>query len=392
MRDAAANRKMKKILIITAVGGFLPQFEMNDVRLLLQQGYEIHYASNFQNPVYELDSKALEAEGIRLHPVAIRKSPVRGLSNLKALFQIRAVLKREGIRAIHCHNPMGGVLGRIASFGLAGEQKPYVLYTAHGFHFYRGAPLLNWILYFPIERLLAGYTDCLITINHEDAERAGKWKGGRLRTIRRIPGVGVDTRRFEAPEKERRKARERLGMGEEVFHLLSVGELNRNKNHEVILRSIALLGDPDIRYGICGKGYRRAYLEKLAKKLGIAGQVTFYGFRYDIPAMLWSADLFLFPSIREGLGIAALEAMAAGVPLITSDCRGTREYMEDGVTGYVCRSGKPREYAELIRRMKESPRQARAMSAACRERAAAFDLSRTERIMREIYGAIPPFP
>lgn len=381
--------KMKKILIITTIGGFLPQFEMNDVRILMEQGYEVHYASNFANPVYELDMSALEEAGIRLHPIGIQKSPLRLGHNICALREIASIVRREGINVIHCHNPMGGALGRLAAMA-EGAVRPYVIYTAHGFHFYDGAPLLNWLLFFPAEFLLAKYTDSLITINREDNARARRYLAGRLKAVYRIPGVGVRTSRF-APEPDvRRRVRSALQIEEDTFYLLSVGELNRNKNHEVIIRAIASLKDPRICYGICGKGCRRKYLERLARKKGVEHQVRFYGFRNDIPEMLQGADCFVFPSRREGLGIAALEAMAAGLPMITSDCRGTREYMEDRVTGFVCHSGKASEYARLIRDMKDAPDGRREMSRVCRSVAEKFNLDRTDRIMREIYGSLEP--
>ena len=156
---------MKKILIITTIGGFLPQFEMNDVKLLMEQGYEIHYATNFTNPVYELNLKELEEMGIRLHPVDIQKSPLHIRQNIRALRELCAIIKTEEIRVLHCHNPMGGVLGRLAAMTMQAAVRPYVIYTAHGFHFYKGAPLLNWLLFYPAEFFLAGYTDCIVTIN-----------------------------------------------------------------------------------------------------------------------------------------------------------------------------------------------------------------------------------
>lgn len=378
---------MKKILILTTIGGFLPQFEMNDVNILLEQGYEIHYATNFDNPVYELDCRRLEEMGIRLHPVRIQKSPFRLGDNLVALKEIITIIRKEQIGVVHCHNPIGGVLGRLAGL-LAGSPAPYVIYTAHGFHFYEGAPALNWLLYYPIERLLARYTDCLVTINKEDNARARRFRAGRLKEIYGIPGVGVHTDRFEPDGNIRKQVRSSCQIGDHIFYLLSVGELNHNKNHEVIIRALALLQDPDIHYGICGKGYRREYLEKLAKNLGVENQVTFFGFRSDIPDMLQGADCFIFPSLREGLGIAALEAMAAGKPMITSDCRGTREYMRDGVTGYMAKRGSAEEYAELIRKMKKEPDRQRKMSAFCRKISADFDICRTDRIMRKVYGNI----
>lgn len=378
---------MKKVLILTTISGFLQQFEMNDVSLLQKAGYEVHYASNFDNPVYEVDRAELIEKGIRLHPITIQKSPGHIFKNIKALLQIRRIITKEHISIIHCHNPMGGVLGRLAA--ILSFQKLYILYTVHGFHFYKGAPLLNWLLYYPVEYLLAGCTDCLITINNEDYKRASRFrlrKGGR---VKKIPGVGVETRRFTGMQEVRKNVRDSLHIGEDSFFVLSVGELNHNKNHENILRAIAQLGDKQIHYGICGRGYREAYLKELAVKLGIEKQFTLFGFRTDIPEVLQGADCFAFPSKREGLGIAALEAMAGGIPMITSDCRGTKEYMENGVTGQVCAHGFVEEYADALRTMKADEELRRRMSMACIDKAAHFDIRMTDKIMREIYKQLP---
>lgn len=376
---------MKKVLIITTISGFLSQFEMNDVDILKDLGCELHYASNFNNPVYESDQGELRKKGIKLYQIEIEKTPVHLAHNIKAFFQICNIIRRERIELLHCHNPIGGVLGRLAALFCRG-QKVRVIYTAHGFHFYKGALWVNWLLFFPVEALLARVTDCLITINKEDYKRASFFRLRKKKSLRvQIPGVGVRTEKFRKEPDRRKIMRDRLGIGEEVFYILSVGELNRNKNHEVILRAIAKIGNPRIHYGICGKGKRAEYLRRLAEELGIESQFTLFGFRRDIPDMLQCADCFAFPSKREGLGIAAIEAMAGGIPLITSDCRGTREYMENGVTGYVCRSGSVEEYAEAITRMMENPEDRKRMGLVCTERARRFDLAETDRIMRKVY-------
>ena len=379
---------MKKVLIVTTISGFLAQFEMNDVDILKNLGCEICYASNFRNPVYESDHGELKQKGIRLYPIDIEKSPVHLAHNIKAFFQICRIIRKEQIDLIHCHNPIGGVVGRLAAF-FCRKQKARVIYTAHGFHFYKGAPWVNWLAYFPVEALLARLTDCLITINREDYARSFSFrlKEGGMRV--RIPGVGVCTKRFSKEAGKRKRAREqmrgRFGIGENVFYILSVGELNGNKNHEVILRAMARLGNPNIHYGICGRGKRGESLRKLAEELGIGSQFTMFGFRRDIPDILQCADCFAFPSKREGLGIAAIEAMAGGIPLITSDCRGTREYMEDGVTGYVCKKGSVEEYARAISCMMEDAQGRGRMGRECMERAKEFDLAETDRVMRRVY-------
>lgn len=378
---------MKRVLILTTISGFLTQFEMNDVKILEDLGYKLYYASNFYHPVYRFGKKQLKERGIKLFQINIEKSPLHLIRNFKALLQLCRFIKSERIQILHCHNPMGGVLGRLAAF-FCHKQKLRVIYTAHGFHFYHGAPLFHWLCYYPVEAVLARMTDCLITINEEDYRRAAAFVLNRNGWTVRIPGVGVDTEKFRACIGIRKQLRKKLGIGEDIFYILSVGEVNKNKNHEVILRAVARIKNPRIHYGICGRGNREEYLLKLAKALGIEKQFTLFGFRNDIPDILQCADCFAFPSKREGLGIAAIEAMAGGIPLITSVCRGTREYMENGVTGYLCAGNSPEEYERAIRRMLQDEPLRKQMGENCMERAKRFDLSATDRIMRRVYSQI----
>lgn len=380
-----------KALIVTTIGGFLPHFEMNSVRILTDLGYEVHYASNFTNPVYTLDKEELTGMGIHLHHIDVQKSPFKFLKNTKALFQTLKVMKKENITVCHFHNPMGGVVGRVAA--ILYRKAKYIIYTAHGFHFYKGAPKRNWLLYFPIEYLLAKKTDCLITINEEDYLRAQKFRRRKKIKIVKIPGVGVETKRFEPTEGLRQRSRTKYNISDDTFYILSVGEINSNKNHEVILKAIALnkayneeSNEIKLHYGICGAGPKEAYLKELAKKLGLGDCFTLFGYMDNIPEMLSLADCFVFPSKREGFGVAAVEAMAAGIPLITSDCRGTREYMRDGETGYVSYSDSPNEYALLITKMLAVGIKRQEMVSACKLRAKDFDKEKTGEIMKTVYS------
>ncbi|MDE7259622.1 MAG: glycosyltransferase, partial [Lachnospiraceae bacterium] len=197
---------MKKVLIITAISGFLPQFEKNNVKLLHEAGCEIHYASNFKNPIYTFNEEDLKAQGIRLHQIDIAKSPFKFGTNFRAIRQLLRIIMENDIEIIHCHNPMGGVAGRVAA-GLS-KRKPYVIYTAHGFHFYRGAPKKNWLLFYPAEWLLARMTDILITINREDYERAKRLPLKAGGAVFQIHSVGGDKERF-FPKKEINEAKRR---------------------------------------------------------------------------------------------------------------------------------------------------------------------------------------
>ena len=376
---------MKKALIITAVSGFVPQFEMNQVFLLQKLGYEVHYATNFEHPVYDHEKDLFSKNGIVTHPLFIEKSPARIRGNLKAFLQLKALLKRERFEIIHCHNPMGGVLGRLA--GSLFSPGSVILYTAQGVHFYRNAPWKNWLLYYPAEFVLARLTDILITINREDYERGKRFPLRPGGSVWKIPGTGLDMRRFVPKPEVRAGRKKELGFPPDAFLLLSAGELNRNKNHAAVIHAMSLLPEKNVYYGICGRGEGRKKLEALIREKGLQERVKLLGYRKNMEDVLPAADCFLFPSRREGFGMAAAEAMASGLPLITSDCRGIREYMQDGITGIVCGKNRAEEYERAVRRLLYCPREREKMGQESRERSFRFSAEATERIMEQVYEA-----
>lgn len=377
---------MKNVLIITTISGFVPQFEMNDVKILQEKGYTVHYASDFENSVYNIDQKELEKKGLILHHIDIRKSPFQVKQNIMAFRQLVKIINEENISLVHCHNPMGGVVGRLSA--RCSRKHPYVIYTAHGFHFYHGAPLKNWVLFYTAERFLARYTNRLITINAEDYERAKYFRLGRNGRLESIPGVGVDLIKFRKREELRMLKRRELGIPEDAFHIVSVGELNDNKNHEVMLEAVATLKDAEIYYSICGKGPGAEKLQNLIRRHHLEKRVRLLGYRNDVEEVLQSADCFAFPSKREGLGIAAIEAMACEVPVIASDNRGTREYMRQGVNGIVCHTGKAEEFGQAVMELKNSSKLRKKMAANCRKTAEQFSIEATDKIMRHVYQEI----
>ena len=247
---------------------------------------------------------------------------------------------------------MGGAIGRLAARS-ARKKGTKVIYTAHGFHFFKGAPLVNWLAYYPAERWLAKYTDVLITINTEDYEIAKKFKVNR---IEYVPGVGIDTDKFKNIEVNRTEKRESLGVSEDDFMIISVGELNKNKNHQVIIRAIAKLRNEKIKYVLCGQGPLETELRELAKELDVENQVKFLGFRKDVPDLMKVADLFAFPSYREGLSLSLMEAMASGLPVVCSEIRGNTDLIEDGKGGYLVEPSDVEGFAKYIKELIEDSR------------------------------------
>ena len=177
------GKRMKKALIVTHVSGFLIKFCMNDVEILQKMGYEVHYASNRNEKGYLYEETQLSEHNIIFHHVDIVKSPYMFRMNYHALKQLIQIVNEEDIQLIHCHTPVGGMLGRLAGRFCSLEKKPKVIYTAHGFHFFKGAPLLNNTIFYTVEKLLAFFTDTLVVINEEDYRSARKLhlkRGGRV--------------------------------------------------------------------------------------------------------------------------------------------------------------------------------------------------------------------
>ena len=365
---------MRKALIVATIGGFLPVSEINNARLLQELGYEVHYAANMHNRIYEFDEQKLIGEGFILHHVDFSKNPFNFVRLAQSIQKVKEIIKEQQIEVVHCHTPVGGVVGRLAPFFMK-RNRPKVIYTAHGFHFYKGAPLLNWLLYYPVEYLLSKITDCIVTINHEDYECAQKMCANK---VTYIPGVGIDLERFCPGEKHEKNG----------FSIISIGELNKNKNHETIIKAIAKLQDKDIIYEIYGNGPGRDDLQKMINEYHLEKQIFLKGFEIDIENKLVDADCCIFPSIREGLGLAALEALACGIPLITSDNRGTREYMQHNINGIVCDPLDIDAFASAIVQIKENRARAEQMAEVGLETVQAFSVEQSTKIMRALYETL----
>lgn len=375
-------RQNKKALIIATIGGFLSVTEINNARLLQKLGFEVHYAANRKLRNYEFEEQELIDMGIVLHQVDFSKNPFDFAKLGKCIKELKRLIDKEKFDVIHCHTPVGGVAGRMAAYisKIGKQSSPYIMYTAHGFHFYNGAPVLNWIIYYPVEYLLSCLTDCLVTINQEDYERA---KRMLCKNCVQIPGVGIDLRRFCPSEKVYREK-----IGTEKFRIISVGELNKNKNHSIVIQALALLQDKDITYEIYGNGPFKEALEANIRHYGLETQVSLKGFHMHIEEVLLQADCCIFPSIREGLGLAALEAMACKIPLIVSDNRGVREFAEHGKNCIVCQHNNAKQFAEAILHIKRDKVFAKGLTEYAYETVQKFSVQESTKVMRNVYEKI----
>lgn len=348
----------KKALVVASVASMIDQFNMPNINLLQERGYEVHVACNFiKSGNMTSDNtkrliKRLESMQVVRHQIDFNRNPFYLKDTIKAYRKLREIMKLK-FSIVHSHSPVGGALARIAA-GKYRKSGLKSIYTAHGFHFFKGSSKLNWILYFPVEKLLSKVTDVLITINTEDYKLAKR--NFHMKEIRKIPGVGLDIDTFKPVQLDsgyKTRICKSLNIPENSFLILSVGELNKNKNHEVIIEAISKIKYNDIHYLICGMGELKDDLIQLAIKLGVESRISFLGFRNDIDLLNRIVDVFAFPSYREGLGMAALEAMASGLPIITSNVHGINDYSKDGVTGFSCNPNSVECFTKSIKRLYE---------------------------------------
>lgn len=381
---------MKKVLIVASVVSFIEWFNKENVDFLNGElGYEVHIACNFDymNDTDEDRTQKyidkLIRQGVVLHNIAFARSPLDS-ANIKAYKKLKAIISAENFELIHCHTPTASMLTRLASTK-ARKRGSVVMYTCHGFHFHNSAPKKNWMLYYPVEKFLSRYCDYIVTINKEDYHRA---KTFHCRNVRYIPGVGVDINRIRDLKIDKAEKKKEIGVPPEKILVVSAGELIERKNHEVIIRALAKNNNPDIYYALAGKGPLKDYLTALANDFGISDRVLLLGFRTDVFELYHAADISAFPSKIEGLGLAGVEAMAAGVPLVSSNVHGILDYVIDGKTGYAIDPNDVDSYAAAIQKLADDPALRDSMRENCIKAVAPFEISNALRVMWDIYKEI----
>lgn len=325
---------MKKILYISNIAGSKASvnFFGTALRAAKRLGMDFYVVANRSASNLEQITADEKEYGVHLLHADISRSPV-SLSNIKAYKQICEIIKKYDIDYIHCNTPVGGVLGRLT--GKKCKVKK-VLYQAHGFHFYKGAPKKNWLIYYTIEKFLARFTDCIVTMNAEDNVAAKRFKRRNNGPVYNVHGVGIDLSLYEGLEQQRESKRQELGFTESDIVLISMGDLILRKNYTVAIDAVAKCDNPKLHYIICGKGPELDNLKQRAKALGVEQQIHFLGFRSDIKELLAAADIFIFTSLQEGMPRSMMEAMASGLPCIASKIRGNVDLIENGKGGFLC--------------------------------------------------------
>lgn len=346
----------------------------------LDMGYEVYFGINRANP------DGLECElPVHLYDSHTYRSITAFKDNYIAFKNLMEILNTKDIEVIHCNTPVGGMIGRLCAH-LKGIK--HVIYTAHGFHFYKGAPLFNNTIIKWAEMLMAHWTDAIITMNQEDFAVAQKFKLRKKGKVYYIPGVGIDTKDIQNLKVNTLELRKSLGLRERDIVCISMGDLILRKNYSTAIRAIAKCNNPNIHYLICGDGPELDNLKCLADELGIAYQVHFLGFRKDVKELLKISDIFLFTTLQEGMPRSMMEAMASGLPCIASNIRGNVDLIEDNIGGFLLSPNDVNGFSEKIDLLAKNSEMRQAMSQANLKRIGMYDIKIVKKKMYSIYKEI----
>ena len=323
----------KKVLFVATVASHIKSFHIPYLKLFKENDYKTYVAANWNLG----DSEELQCCDKFLQ-IPIQRSPY-SIKNILAIKKLKKILETEKFDIIHCHTPMGAVVARMAAKKARKKYGTRVIYTAHGFHFYKGAPIKNWLLFYPVEWYLAKFTDTIITINKEDYELATIRFKNRCKDIQYIPGVGIDTKRFDIrmSEKEKSELKKSIGLKENDYVLTCVARLDRNKNQGFLIETMEELvkKNSNIHLLLVGPDELNGYYQNLTDEKELNNNIHFLGRREDIPELLQVTDIVVSASKREGLPVNVMEALSSGKPVVALECRGMRDLVKDGMNGYV---------------------------------------------------------
>lgn len=349
------KNESKNAIILTTVPSTIEQFNMININLLKEMNYDVYVASNFNTPGnidkirLENFKTELKNNNIKIYNIDFSRNPLN-INNINAYMQLKKIFNNKKFDIIHCHTPICGAITRLASKKTR-KNGTKVIYTAHGFHFYKKAPVKNWIIYYPIEKVLSKYTDCLITINEEDYNLAIK-KFNKCKKVELVRGAGIDIEKFDKKLtiKEKNELKEKVKLNCDDFLLLEVGELNKNKNQIMaieVMKELVKINN-SIKLLLVGVGTQEQFYQNKIKEYNLQNNVYILGYRRDIPKLMKISNILLSLSYREGLPVNVMEAMASGLPIIATDCRGNKDLIVNGENGYIININNMNELKEKI--------------------------------------------
>lgn len=371
---------MKKILLTATVQSHIGQFHRPLAEVLHEYGYEVHVAA--RDNLAEKNGLQLDFAD-RVYDVPFARSP-KSLDNIRAYYQLKKIISQEKYEVVHCNTPMGGIVTRFAAIG-ARKKGTKVFYTAHGFHFYKGSSKKNWLMFYPIERIMARFCDTLITITKEDYRLAKK----NFHThVEHMHGVGVYTKRYHPVNEETCLAMRKVeNVAEKDYVILCTGELNQNKNQKTLIAAAAVLRNtiPNLKILLAGNGPLEEELRNEIDRLGVQDIIELLGYRTDLEKITPAVDLVVSCSYREGLPLNILEAMLCKKPVVVSDNRGHRELVKSDFNGYIVPADDVEQYISGIRMIHDNPELAARMGMNGYRKAQAYTAESVKKELKKIY-------
>jgi glycosyltransferase involved in cell wall biosynthesis len=303
---------------------------------------------------------------------------------LAGVSRVKEVVTEGKYDLVHVHTPIAAFVTRYA---LKNVKKTQVIYTAHGFHFYRGGSAVKNAIFLSLEKLAGSWTDYLITINQEDAAAAKKYNFLPTEKIYYTRGIGVDTEYYasgKVSSENLTQVRQELSLSENDTLLLAIAEFTPRKRHRDLINALAKVANPQVHLALAGEGPIRPEIEELAQKLGIKQQVHFLGYRRDIPTLIQAADAVLLVSQQEGLPRSIMEAMCLNTPVIGSNIRGTRDLLENDC-GLLVELGDTDALAQAMIQVVKNPDSLAVMAEKAQAKIVSYDLKAIIQQYTDIY-------
>jgi glycosyltransferase EpsD len=370
---------MKKILFVANIHKHFRAFHIPYIEYLKSKGYDVHVAAN------DPDTKVPEAD--KQYNLPINRNPF-SKNNFKAIKQLKEIIATEKYSLIHCHTAMGSVVARIAAKQFRKKGLLKVIYTAHGFHFYKGSPKLYWLIYYPIEKHLSRYTDGLITINEEDYNLAISHKF-KAKHVFKTSGVGINADKFSNLSLEGSDAiRKKNGYANDTFLIIYIAEFITRKNHKFILETIPLLNETlnNFKFIFAGRGILKEEMEEMVTNQGLSDNVDFLGFRKDIGELIIMSDVGVSVSRQEGLPMNVGEIMFAKKPVVATKIRGHIDLINHGENGFLFNFGNHHEFVNQIIELNRNKALCKAMSVNAKIEAEKLELNSCLEEMSIIYN------
>jgi len=325
-----AGSSSPRILFVTTVAGTLRAFLIPHMQMLQERGWHVEAAARFGN---SSKGEQLIKAGFTAHRIPFHRHVLAG-GNLLAIWRLWRLIQTGRYDIVHVHTPVAAMVGRLAA--RLTRPRPAVLYTAHGFHFHRGAPWYHWLFLYPAEWLAGRWTDGLIVMNEEDVHNGRRLGFVQEENLFFVHGVGVDIDWYGGAAIDGRKVRSELGLSPDDVLITCIAEFTRGKNHKLLLDTWQRVtgSQANAHLLLVGGG---PYLREVKRRLDSweSPRVHLAGHRADIPSVLRATDVLVLSSRREGLPRCIMEAMAAGRPVVATSARGSRDLIEHGVNGLL---------------------------------------------------------